>query len=393
MRLRIVLALFALVGASGLMADAAAAHSDGCHSAYSCPSDHHSYAWYDSNGQSWSCARPGSDTYDPSRDTTTITYDGYTYYCRPAGSSTPTLPPPADSDGDGLPDSSDGCPFEFAETSDGCPNPPPRKPRGYKLERTESGPLVAELSYVLRRDRYSRRRIKILREGQVLLDAALPRPPGCDARCSQFVSPTDPANRGAVWLRDLDADGELEVVVDLWTGGANCCTFTVIYGFRALTRRYKAVSEVWGTGYRLRRLGRGDEFQFWGLDYRFKYAFACGACAPLPVRIWQYRAGRLSVATHEFPAVVRRNARRSYRAYLRVRSHGQAQTRGTTRGTLAAWVADQCSLGRCQRGLRTVRRANRRGELRKFHEYDIGPYGQSYVRKLNRMLRRFGYMP
>lgn len=72
----------------------AGAHSSGCHTQHSCPSDHHTYVWYDSSGQGWDCAKPGAPEYDPTYDTTTITYGGYTYYCRAAGSAPPPSPQP-----------------------------------------------------------------------------------------------------------------------------------------------------------------------------------------------------------------------------------------------------------------------------------------------------------
>lgn len=78
--------------ALALTATPAAAHTSGCHTAHSCPSDHHSYVWYDSTGQGWSCARPGSDTYNAAWDTTLITYAGLPYYCHEDGSAPP---PPA----------------------------------------------------------------------------------------------------------------------------------------------------------------------------------------------------------------------------------------------------------------------------------------------------------
>jgi hypothetical protein len=71
----------------------ALAHTDGCHSAHSCPSDHHTYVWYDGSGQGLDCVKPGAPEYDSTQDTQTVSYGGYTYYCRPVGSA-PTAPSP-----------------------------------------------------------------------------------------------------------------------------------------------------------------------------------------------------------------------------------------------------------------------------------------------------------
>jgi PASTA domain-containing protein len=70
---------------------ASSAHQNGCHAAHSCPSDHHTYVWTDPNTNlGWDCAKPDAGEYDPSRDTTTIIWYGYTYKCRAAGSTTTT---------------------------------------------------------------------------------------------------------------------------------------------------------------------------------------------------------------------------------------------------------------------------------------------------------------
>ncbi len=74
----------------------AAAHRSGCHAAHTCPSDHHSYAWTDPRtGKSWDCARPGADEYDPTRDRTTIVWQGLTYYCRSAHAAPPASSRPS----------------------------------------------------------------------------------------------------------------------------------------------------------------------------------------------------------------------------------------------------------------------------------------------------------
>jgi hypothetical protein len=92
--LKIGLAALAALTVSLVVLSGASAHRSGCHAAHSCPSDHHTYIWYDSNGQGWDCAEPGAPKVGPN-DTTVIVYDGRTYYCHAAGGSPPPPPPPA----------------------------------------------------------------------------------------------------------------------------------------------------------------------------------------------------------------------------------------------------------------------------------------------------------
>jgi hypothetical protein len=82
--------------AANVVVSGASAHSNPCHSQHTCPSDHHTYVWIDpSTGLAWDCAEPGAPEYDPLLDTTTIVYQGLTYYCRaasPAGTTTAPEP-------------------------------------------------------------------------------------------------------------------------------------------------------------------------------------------------------------------------------------------------------------------------------------------------------------
>jgi hypothetical protein len=86
---------------AALAATGAFAHTSGCHSAHSCPSDHHTYVWFDAGGQGWDCAEPGAPEYNPAVDTTPISQGGLTWFCRAAGTPVPppatttTAPPPA----------------------------------------------------------------------------------------------------------------------------------------------------------------------------------------------------------------------------------------------------------------------------------------------------------
>ena len=90
----VVLALlgFAIAGA---VARGASSHQSGCHTQHTCPSDHHTYVWMDpTTSVGWDCAEPGASEYDPALDTTTIVYEGLTYYCRSGPLATSTATPP-----------------------------------------------------------------------------------------------------------------------------------------------------------------------------------------------------------------------------------------------------------------------------------------------------------
>jgi hypothetical protein len=62
----------------------ASRHRSGCHSAHSCPSDHHTYIWFDAAGQGWDCAEPGAPELTAA-DRQTIFYGGLRYLCHRAG--------------------------------------------------------------------------------------------------------------------------------------------------------------------------------------------------------------------------------------------------------------------------------------------------------------------
>lgn len=78
-----IVGLLAL-GIAVAAAVAAPTHRSGCHAAHTCPSDHHTYVWYDGSGQGWDCVEPGAPE-QTAEDTTVIVYDGLTYYCHAAG--------------------------------------------------------------------------------------------------------------------------------------------------------------------------------------------------------------------------------------------------------------------------------------------------------------------
>jgi hypothetical protein len=260
------------------------------------------------------------------------------------------------------------------------------------VEIATNGTVTAELSYVKRTrgsgrsefDEFRDFRVKITRAGQVLYDEPVGDP------CVQFCTPTETAlTRKHVALRDLNADGEPEAIVGLFTGGASCCVLVVAYGFDAPANVYRRAKLDTGGGYVARDLGSDGVIELVGDDFRFRGLFTCGACGPRPIRIWHYGLRRFEVVTRDFPGKIRDHARRMRRFYERVRRRDEA---AFVKCALTPLAADLCLLDRCARGFRIVRAAIRRGELDRRSLFDVSPLRFAYLRALKRFLRRTGYL-
>lgn len=259
------------------------------------------------------------------------------------------------------------------------------------VESVSSGDVTAELSYErIRRGsgptaffEYRDFRVRIERAGVVAHDRAVRGP------CERFCVPTKSALTGeAIGLRDLNADGELEAVVGLFTGGANCCVLVLAHGYDAASSRYRRVTLDTGGGYVARDPDGDGAVELVGDDFRFRGAFTCGACGARPLRIWAYDGASFDVVTKSFRARIRAHAQRMRRLYRRAR---RLDDPAFVKGALTPYVADLCMLGRCGRGFRLVRAALRRGELDRQTPFDVSPLGRNYLTALKRFLRRTGY--
>ena len=189
----------------------------------------------------------------------------------------------------------------------------------------------------------------------------------------------------AIRVRDLDGDGEPEILLDFYAGGAHCCWWTRVYRWEAATRRYRTFSHYWGNQtYRLTDLDRDRRAEIVTRDDRFAYVFASFAGSGFPLRIWTYRAGRLIDTTGTYPALVAKDAARHWRGYRRNRAHC------CVRGYLAAWAADQCLLGRCREAFARLRGLSQTFSGRIDRQY----FGSaaSYLHELRSHLRRTGYL-
>jgi hypothetical protein len=152
-------------------------------------------------------------------------------------------------------------------------------------ETVTNGTVNAELTYVTRTrgrgrfkfDEFTDFHAKITRAGQVLYDKPVGDP------CDQFCTPTETAlTRKHIALRDLNADGDPEVIVGLFTGGASCCVLVLAYGYDATANTYRRAALDTGGGYVARDYGGDGVIELVGDDFRFRGLFTCGACGPRP---------------------------------------------------------------------------------------------------------------
>jgi len=261
-----------------------------------------------------------------------------------------------------------------------------------KTETARSGHVSASLTYDYKRDRYgimsfSNEHVTVTRAGVVIVNERLGK--DCDF-CTPW--PASGAQKGvsSVQVRDLNADGEPEVLVDLFTGGANCCWYTRSYRFDA--RRNKYVMKVLRPGmsfpYTLTDLDKNGIPEFKSVDYRFAYKYGSNADTPRPLRIFDWDAGKLVDVTRRFPALAARDANDMYKGYLKYR-----KVKGVNvRGLLAAYVADSYRAGNASAAWARLGHAYQRGDVNRRFAGESGPFGKAYLNSLRSFLKKLGYL-
>lgn len=228
---------------------------------------------------------------------------------------------------------------------------------------------------------YKDGRVTIVRaDGRRFAFSLRPLRPGYDV-APTFAGPDEKA----IHIRRLDRQGDPEVVVDLYWGGAHCCFYTVVFRYDPAAKTYVRASHLWGdTPPRLRELGPDGRLEFVGGDDRFAYAFTSFADSAFPVQVWTFADGRFVDATRSFPAQLRASAKRHLAEY-----RSERRSDRSVRGILAAYLAERYLLGEADDGWAVVRRAAARGELT--HTYDGPDTAATYLHRLRAFLARNGY--
>jgi hypothetical protein len=262
-----------------------------------------------------------------------------------------------------------------------------------KTETSTSGQVTATFTYDYKKTQFgtydfSKLHLTVDRAGARLIDQDVG-----EEQCAGCVAwPADQGAKGlsSVTVRDLDRDGEPEVLLDLYSGGANCCWYSDSWRFDAAQNKYvqKLLRPGLSFPYELKDLNKDGVPEFKTIDYRFAYKYGSNADTPRPLLIFDWKGGKLVDITRSFPVLASADAAEYYKGYLKYRKVKDV----SVRGLLAAYLASSYNAGNGRVAWRRVVAAYRRGDVNRKIGGEAGPFGKAYLQSLRRFLKKTGYL-
>jgi hypothetical protein len=221
-------------------------------------------------------------------------------------------------------------------------------------------------------------RLVILRNDQTFYNQPV-RSPACGRLCLVIALPP---GKKVVKLLDLDADGQPEVVLGVFSGGAHCCFVDQVFSFDPGTMTYaKNEHSFLDSDPLIERLG--GHYAFVGNDARIaEAAFTDFADSGAPIAIWRFEGRRFVAVTAQFPSRVKADAAKWLRLFHHHLNNGV--------GLIAAWAADEDLLGNSKTVSSTLKALAAKGALRT----PLGlPHNSAtaFVAQLEKLLRQLGY--
>ena len=266
---------------------------------------------------------------------------------------------------------------------------------GPQTETATAGGVTATLTYTMTSAyQASDLHLAITRDG---VPATLPAGGDPAAGCAgcRDAAPIGGLGSGlsSLTLTDLDGDGETEVIVDTYSGGAHCCSISAIYGWDSTTSAYRRLVKNWADpGYTLKHLGTAPGEELVSADPRFAYTFCAYVCSAMPVVVLRYEDYSLVDVTKQFPLQMRRQDRELRQTIKRLGR--KPADRFAVRGMLPALCANLYRLGEGASCRSQLQSALRRGWLSQAPGDQAADWagGRKYIARVDRVLKKYGYI-
>jgi hypothetical protein len=194
--------------------------------------------------------------------------------------------------------------------------------------------------------------------------------------------PCDPASDQSVHVVDLEGNGEPDVVLDLFSGGASCCSVEQVFSFDPGTMTYVKTERNFGqTGEKLEDLSDNGRYEFLSSDSSFICEFTDCASSGAPIEILEFGDGQFTNVTTSYRPLIVKDAARWLALYKHNLSNGL--------GLIAPWAADEDLLGH------SAQVKSYLAEQIKEHHLKGQPFvpgGQKFISFLDKFLRKHGYL-
>lgn len=247
-------------------------------------------------------------------------------------------------------------------------------------QTASAGDVTATFTFHGKVPKFHGLHLTISRSGAVVYDQ-----PVVAKFCGKLCWPGGVIHSSSVHVVDLEGTGDPDVVLDLYSGGAHCCTVEQVFSFDPATGTYAKTEQVFGDpAAKIVDLGHDGHFEFLTADDSFAYKFTDFAASGLPIEILTFAGGHFTDVTRSYPKLVAKDAALWLRAFkAQARQHYPDSL-----GVIAAWAADEDLLGHTKLVKRYLHQQAVAGHL----NAPFGAGGTRFVAKLQRFLRRRGYL-
>jgi hypothetical protein len=231
---------------------------------------------------------------------------------------------------------------------------------------------------------FSHESLVIKRSGQVFYNQPVNFAGVCGTECAPGSTS---AKHPSVQILDIEHDGRPNVILSLYSGGANCCVLDQVFSYDPGTMTYSKAQRNFGDlGASLKDLSHNGIDEFVGANPAFKYEFTDGVASGEPLQILSFAGGKFKDVTRTYPKLIAKDAARWLKYFKQQIKGSKSQIDSV--GVIAAWAADEDELGQSKQVASYLQKEASAGLLRS----PVEAGGQKFITHLNKFLHKEGYL-